>query len=197
MDVLIGLDCLLEPGDHRAKGILLVEPMGKKMYAHTRETRCDADELRARGHRRLARPLARASLATIAPPLSPPAVEMADTHRQRYLLLNDLVTEHAAWTLGVLMEQGPQQGLLHFTQLASSTKGWTGTLITVTLARGEWHDIILLNRHCRMKSAHPPLWVNGHFYPQQNQSISAKSTKSCQKSVIFSFFLFSPFNTPL
>src|SRR5438445_11650409 len=35
-----------------------------------------------------------------------------------------------------------------------------------------------------MKSAHPPLWVHAHFYPQQNQSISAKSPKSCRKSVI-------------
>ena len=34
-----------------------------------------------------------------------------------------------------------------------------------------------------MKSAHPPLWVHAHFYPQQNQSISAKSPKSCRKSV--------------
>jgi serine/threonine protein phosphatase 1 len=34
-----------------------------------------------------------------------------------------------------------------------------------------------------MKSAHLPLCVNGHFYLQRNQSISAKRPKSCQKSV--------------
>ena len=27
----------------------------------------------------------------------------------------------------------------------------------VTLAQGEWHDVILLDKQFRMKSAHPPL----------------------------------------
>src|SRR6516164_654083 len=40
-----------------------------------------------------------------------------------------------------------------------------------------------LDIHCRRKSAHPPLGSNGQFYPQQNQLLSATSSKSCRKSV--------------
>src|SRR5215831_14409955 len=39
-----------------------------------------------------------------------------------------------------------------------------------------------LDIHCRRKSAHPPLGSNGQFYPQQNQLLSATSSKSCRKS---------------
>jgi len=49
-----------------------------------------------------------------------------------------------AWTLRVLVEQGPQEGLLHVAKFAPSTKGWTCPLIEGTLARGEVHDILLL-----------------------------------------------------
>src|SRR2546428_10125886 len=34
-----------------------------------------------------------------------------------------------------------------------------------------------------MQSAYTPLWVNGHFYPQQNQSSSDKTSKPCQEPV--------------
>jgi hypothetical protein len=61
------------------------------------------------------------------------------------------------------MEQCPQQGLLHYTQLSPGTKGWTCTLIEVTLVSGELHNFILPDIHCRMKSAHPSLQGNGHF----------------------------------
>jgi hypothetical protein len=53
----------------------------------------------------------------------------------------------------------------------------------VTLAGGALHDFILLDIPFRMKSAHSPLWGNGHFYPQQNQSVNAKNAQSCRKSV--------------
>src|SRR2546426_8250080 len=35
-----------------------------------------------------------------------------------------------------------------------------------------------------MQSAYTPLWVNGHFYPQQNQSSSDKTSKPCQEPVL-------------
>ena len=123
---LIGLYRLLELGHHRAKGSLLVEPMGKQMHAHTRQMGRDPDDLCARGNRPMAcqrgcgRPL-----RTIEPPCSPPPVEMANAHRNRSLPLGDLVEEHPARARWVLLEQAPQQGLLNFTQLAPSTKGWT------------------------------------------------------------------------
>jgi hypothetical protein len=88
---------------------------------------------------------------------------MADTHGHGSLPLGDFVEEDAARARWVLMEQCPQQSLLDFTKLSPSTKGWTCTLIEGTLARGELHDFILLELHCRMPSAHPPLWGNGHF----------------------------------
>jgi len=35
LGALMGLDGLSELGDNRAKGIVLIEPMGKEMHAHT------------------------------------------------------------------------------------------------------------------------------------------------------------------
>ena len=125
MGALMGFDGLLKLDHHRAKGILLVEPVGKEMHAHKGQTGRDLDDLRARGNRRTAWRLARAPLGPIQLPLSPPPVEMAETHRHEDLPLGDLVEEDSARTLRVLMEQGPQQGLLHFTKLSPSTKGWT------------------------------------------------------------------------
>jgi hypothetical protein len=73
------------------KEILLVEPHGKQMYAHIRQTRCDLDDLCASGHRPLVGRSARAPLATIDLPGHPPPVEMADTHGKRSLVLSNLV----------------------------------------------------------------------------------------------------------
>src|SRR5215813_11003931 len=80
---LIGLYRLLELGHHWAKGILLVEPMGKQMHCHKRQMGRDPDHLRARGDRPRAFSLMRAALATIEPPGNPPPVEMAKAHRNR------------------------------------------------------------------------------------------------------------------
>jgi len=41
-----------------------------------------------------------------------------------------------------------------------------------------------------MKSAHPPLEGNVRFYPQQNQQIRDKTSKSCRKYVIGLAFRF-------
>src|SRR6266705_1026073 len=125
MRELIGLDRLLELSHHWTKGLLLVEPMGKQMHAHKREMGRDPVDRCDRGHRLMACRLLRAALGTIEPPYSPPPVEMANTHRNRSLPVGDLVEEHPTRARRVLVEQVPQQGLLNFTQLAPSTKGWT------------------------------------------------------------------------
>src|SRR5258705_492292 len=98
MRVFIGFNGLLELGHHEANLIVLVEPRGKQMHAHKRQTRRDADNLCARATRPMAGCPTRASLAPIELPLRPPPVEMADTHRKRCLPLRDLVEERSAWT---------------------------------------------------------------------------------------------------
>src|SRR5712691_11026539 len=153
MRVLVGLNHLYELGHNRDKGLVLVEPMGKQMHAHKRQTGRDSDDLCARGTRPMAWHLTRASLATIELPLSPPAVDMADAHRHWSLSFGDLVEEHPTRALRVLLEHGPPQGLLHVAALSSSTQGWTCTFIEVRLTQGAVHDFILLHIQFRMKSA--------------------------------------------
>src|SRR6266568_3842994 len=121
---LMGLDRLRQQGHHRAKGIVLVEPMGKQMPPS----------------------LTRAALATIEPPSDPPAVDMAKAHRNRSLPLADLVEEHPARALRILLEHAPQQGLLNFAQLSARIKGWTWLVSEVTLASDELHGFILLEK---------------------------------------------------
>jgi hypothetical protein len=93
---LLGLYRLLELGHHWAKGMLLVEPMGKQMHAHTRQMGRNPDYLCARGNRPMALSLMRAALATIEPPCHPPPIAMANAHRNRSLHGGDLVEEHPA-----------------------------------------------------------------------------------------------------
>ena len=45
MHVLMRLYCLGELGHHRAKGLVLVEPMGQQMHADTRQTGRHLDEI--------------------------------------------------------------------------------------------------------------------------------------------------------
>jgi hypothetical protein len=40
-----------------------------------------------------------------------------------------------------------------------------------------------------MKSAHPPLLVNAHFYLHKNQQLRDKISKSCRKCDILNFKL--------
>ena len=40
----MGFNRLLETSHYRLKGLLLVEPMGKKMYAHIRQMRRNLDQ---------------------------------------------------------------------------------------------------------------------------------------------------------
>ena len=51
LGALMGLDGLGELGHNRAKGIVLIEPMGKEMHAHTRQMRRDLDDRCARTNR--------------------------------------------------------------------------------------------------------------------------------------------------
>jgi len=50
---------------------------------------------------------------------------MANAYRNRYLPLADLGEQHPARAFRVLVEQGPQQGLLNLAKLSPTTKGWT------------------------------------------------------------------------
>src|SRR5215470_636121 len=107
MRVLMGRYRLPELGHYRAKGLLLVEPMGKQMHAYKRQMGRDPDHLCARDHRPMACSLMWAALATIEPPCHPPPVEMANAHPHRSLHVGDLVEEHSARARWVLLEQVP------------------------------------------------------------------------------------------
>src|SRR6266446_6365223 len=179
--LLMDLDRLRELGHHWGKGLLVVEPLGKQMHTHTRHLGCDPDDFCARGHRPITVSATRAALRTIEPPGGSPPIDMAQVHRNRQLPLGDLIEQHPARALWLLLEQAPQQSLLNFTELSSRTKRWTRNLSEVILLQGEWHGFILLEQDFRMKSVHSLLQVNAHFYPQQNQLIRNKISKPCRK----------------
>src|SRR6266446_2634658 len=181
--LLMDLDRLRELGHHWGKGLLVVEPLGKQMHTHTRHLGCDPDDFCARGHRPITVSATRAALRTIEPPGGSPPIDMAQVHRNRQLPLGDLIEQHPARALWLLLEQAPQQSLLNFTELSSRTKRWTRNLSEVILLQGEWHGFILLEQDFRMKSVHSLLQVNAHFYPQQNQLIRNKISKPCRKRV--------------
>jgi hypothetical protein len=145
MRVLLLRNGLLKLGHNHAKGIPLLEPMGKQMHAHKRQTGPHLDHLYATGHTARALGVTRAAFVPIEPPLRPPPVEVAQTHRNGDVLPHGLVEQHLAWARRVLLQQGPQEGLLNFAKLAPSTKGWTCILIEGTLTQGELHDVILLH----------------------------------------------------
>jgi len=125
LGALMGLDGLSELGDNRAKSIVLVEPMGKEMHAHTRQMRCDLDDCCARTNRTAPCGSTGAAFSPIQVPLCPQPIEMANAHHNRDLTLSDLVEYYTAWTLRVLMEDLPHQGHLHDAQLSPSLKRWT------------------------------------------------------------------------
>jgi hypothetical protein len=163
---LIGLYRLLELRHHWGKGLLVVEPMGKQMHAHTREMGRDPDDLCASGNRLRAIRVPRAARATIQPPGSPPPVDMAQAHGNHDVPVGGLVEQYPTRALRLFLEPAPQQGLLNLAKLSAGRKIWTQIVIESTLALGEWHDFILLKKCFRMKSAHPPLEVNVQFYSQ-------------------------------
>jgi hypothetical protein len=91
MGALIGLNRLLETGHYWLKGLLLGEPMGKKMHAHTRQMRRNLDQCTASGC--AAGCVARASLMPIALPCGAQPIEMAYAHPHRSLHVDDLVEQ--------------------------------------------------------------------------------------------------------
>jgi hypothetical protein len=103
----MGLYGLRELGHNRVKGPLVVEPMRKEMHAHTRQTGPDADDRCSRDTRPRVWRLTRTSLATIALPLHPPPVELAQADRNRSLPPRGLVESQPARALRVLLEQAP------------------------------------------------------------------------------------------
>src|SRR5215471_1404411 len=131
---LIGRDRLRELGHHWAKGLLVVKPPGKQMHPYTRQTGCHVDDLCASGNRPMALNLPRAAPATIEPPGGPPPIDMPQGHRKRSLPLGNLVEEDPARARRVLVEQGPQQGLLHLAELAPRPKSWACICSKITLA---------------------------------------------------------------
>src|SRR6266487_4720444 len=136
MRVLMGLYGLRELGHNQVKGPLVVEPMRQEMHAHTRQTGPDVDDRCSRDSRPRGGRLPRPSLATIALPLYPPPIELAQADRHRSLPPRGLVKQPPARALRVLLEQAPQQGLLNVPELSAGTKRWTGTHIGITLAQG-------------------------------------------------------------
>src|SRR6266511_3002030 len=143
---LMGLDRLRQQGHHRATGLVLVEPMGTQMHPDTCHMGRDPDDLCARGNRPMPPSLTRAALATIEPPSDPPAVDMAKAHRNRSLPFADLVAQHPARALRILLEHAPHQGLLNLGQLSARIIGWTWLVSEVTVASDELHGFILLEK---------------------------------------------------
>src|SRR5215813_423648 len=103
---LMGLNRLLETGYHRLKGLLLVEPMGKQMHAHTRQMRRDLDQRTTSGG--AACRVARASLGPIALPCSSQPIEMAHAHRNHSLPVGDLIEQYPGRALRVFVKEFPQ-----------------------------------------------------------------------------------------
>src|SRR5207302_9276288 len=104
-------------------------------------------------------------------------------HRHRGLTLGDLVEHYTARALRGLVEQCPQKRHFNSAKLSPSIKGWTCILNEGTLARGEGHDVILLEIRFRMQSAPSSLWSKVCFYPQENQWVRLKNSKPCRMSV--------------
>src|SRR5438445_2565356 len=125
MRVLMGLYGLRELGDNRVKGPLVVEPRRQELHAHTRQTGPHADDRCSRDRRPRVWRVTRTSRATIALPVHPPPVELAQADRHRSLPPRGLVESQPARTLRVLLEQAPSQGRLNVAELSAGTKRWT------------------------------------------------------------------------
>jgi hypothetical protein len=98
----MGFNRLLETSHDRRKGLLLVEPMGKKMHAHIRQMRRNLDQRTASGS--AACHVARTSLASIALPCGAQPIEMAHAHRKRSLHVGDLVEQCSGRALRIFVK---------------------------------------------------------------------------------------------
>jgi hypothetical protein len=151
----MALDSLFELPHHRSKGIVLLKPMGKQMHPDKRHVGHDLDARCQSANRPMPLSLTRAPLWAIEPQANSPPVDLAKAHPDLYLAPCGLVEERPARARWLLLEEGPQQGLLNFTKFSASIKRWTCIRIAITLRGGKLHDFILLDRQFRMKSAHP------------------------------------------
>ena len=102
MGLLMSFNRLLETSHYQLKGLLLVEPMGKKMHAHIRQMRRNLDQRTASSG--AACPVARASLASIALPCGSQPIEMAHAHRQCSLHVGDLVEQCPGRALRIFVQ---------------------------------------------------------------------------------------------
>jgi len=93
------------------------------MHTHIRQTGPHLNDLCTRGRRLTAWGVARAALGPIELPLTPQAIQMANTDVNGRMTLGDLVEQEPTRALRVFMKQGPQPGLLNVTELSACTKG--------------------------------------------------------------------------
>jgi len=156
MGALMLTDGLFEPRHHRLKGIVLIEPAGTQMHPHQGQTRSNTDHGIARAHGAVCRRPKGAALATAQRPLGSPAVDLAPCHPRPNLLLGRFGEQVSAGAMEVLLEHGPQQSLLDFSEFATVTKRWTWRRSKSRLPQGDCHDFLLFsNRSGRSPHIRP------------------------------------------
>src|SRR5712692_9593065 len=148
MRLLMRFYRLGELGHNRAKGLVLVEPMGKQMHADTRQTGHNLDEMPLRLRFFLRAHSARSPFASIEPPCLPQAIDLTEGDSNLPLRFCDRMEHHAAWTGGIVVQQLPKKGLVNFRHFSPSTKCWTRIVHWITLHAmhvslllngGQWH----------------------------------------------------------
>src|SRR6266446_6384538 len=121
MGALMLADGLCEPRHHPHKG----------------QTRSNTDHGIARAHGAVCRCPRGAALATAQLPLGSPAVDLAQCHPRPNLMLGRFGEQVSAGAMEVLLEYGPQQSLLDFSEFATVTKRWTWRRSTSRLPQGD------------------------------------------------------------
>ena len=144
MRLAIGLGSRLKLGDDWAKGPELLEPVRKDVDAHQRQLGRHVDDS-IRGSAQQRSRAARASPGSTELTFDSPAVDLAQADRDWQVRLGDYVEEHSSWSLRVVVENGPDQGLVDLAKLSAGIKGWTCGLIKITVAWGDVHDFILFD----------------------------------------------------
>jgi len=85
---------------------------------------------------------ARPPFPSIEPPGFPQPIDVTESDRNLLRRFCDRMKYQAAWTGGIVVESFPQQGLVSFRDLSSSTQVWTWRVLWV--AGGYMHASILL-----------------------------------------------------
>ena len=94
---------LCELSHNRAKGLVLVEPLGQQMHADKRQPRHNLDEMSLRlrffcGLARRGRPF-----PSIEPPCLPQAIDLTEGDSDLPLRFCDRMEHQAAWTGGIVV----------------------------------------------------------------------------------------------